>query len=79
MRILDEERDAPGSRIWLYLTPSEASELRDALTGLLAQPRDNHIHVSDDEAQKEISVAIYDERTIGDFFPRIQQLLREDS
>ena len=44
--------------MYLWLTDSEAAELRDALNDLLAEPGDGlHAHVSSADYQTEISVA----------------------
>jgi hypothetical protein len=44
--------------VYLWVTDSEAIELRDALNDLLAEPGDGwHAHVSSADFQTEISVA----------------------
>ena len=52
MRILDENFDKSLENVTLYLTFSEASELRDGLDDLLKKPFNNHIHLSEETYQK---------------------------
>lgn len=62
MRILDEDSNNSLERIILHLSQSEASELRDGLEDILQNPKDNHVHISNDNFQKEITVCIYDKK-----------------
>lgn len=44
--------------MYLWLTESEAAELRDALNDLLAKPHEGwHVHIPSADFQTEISVA----------------------
>lgn len=79
MRILDETSDLSLSSVTLYFTLSEASELRDALDDLLAKPIANHVHISQEDYQKEVTVCIYDADNLeaDDFSPRSLRLIKE--
>jgi len=78
MRILDEISDKSLEKIILYLTFSEASELRDGLEDLLKKPSNNHIHISSESFQKEITVCIYDIDNIKGFNERSMNLIEHD-
>ena len=78
MRILDEDADRAINWITLYLTPSEAGELRDSLEVLLTRPADNHAHVPNQDYSKEITVCIYDPADLGTFSQRARRLIVED-
>ena len=78
MRILDEISDKSLENIILYLTSSEASELRDSLDQLLKKPLNNHIHISNENFQKEITVCIYDMNNLKGFNDRSIDLIIKD-
>jgi hypothetical protein len=78
MRLLDEHADKPLDRITIYLTQSEAEELRDSVLALLREPRGNHSHVPSEDFQKEITVCIYGADTIPTFNERSQKLILND-
>jgi hypothetical protein len=79
MHILDEEADKPVRRIQILLTPSEAGELRDSLNALLASPDTaRHEHVSNDDFSKEITIAVWEERTLPLLADRIRCLIQFD-
>ena len=77
MRILDESSKSL-ENIILYLTYSEASELKDGLDDLLKKPLNNHIHVSNENFQKEITVCIYDKDNLKGFNERSIDLIIND-
>jgi hypothetical protein len=80
MRILDEDKDQKVDRVTLYLTQSEAGELRDSLESILENPKDNHAHVSSADYQKEITVVVYDhnDTILQGFGERSKKLILED-
>ncbi len=78
MRILDEVSDKSVERIIMYLTIAEASELRDGLDDILKKPLNNHIHVSDENYQKEITVCVYDTDNLNGFNKRSIDLITND-
>jgi helix-turn-helix protein len=80
MRILDEITDKPLSNVTLLLTHNEASELRDKLDSLIQNynRKEWHDHVTDNEYQHEITIAIYNEVDVSEFNKRIQQLIIND-
>lgn len=56
----DDEREL--SYVYLGLTEPEARELRDALDHVLADPGTaNHVHVSDADYAKEVTVWLVDD------------------
>ena len=78
MRILDEISDKSIENIILYLTFSEASELRDGLDEILKKPVNNHVHISSENVQKEITVCIYDMDNLKGFNKRSVDLIIND-
>jgi len=81
MRILDEDDDKARSRITLYLTASEAAELRDSLEALLSGPANFHHHVSSADQSKELTVCIYSPDkpdALGRFDERSRKLILHD-
>ncbi len=80
MRILDESSDQSLSNVILYFTLAEAGTMRNALDSLLAEPVTNHVHVSQEDYQKEVTVCIYDADLLADddFNERSLRLIRED-
>jgi hypothetical protein len=79
MRILDQDNDRPVNAVTLYLTKSEASELRDSLEDILADPVGRHEHTSSNDYAKEITVCIYDLDHLASFDERSKRLILEDS
>jgi len=81
MRLLDEIANKPLSNITLLLTHNEAGELRDKLDELIknyGKGWHDHISDSDNEYQREITVAIYKDTDISEFNERIQHLIKND-
>lgn len=79
MRILNKDTDAKVDRIIIYLTKSEANELKDSIVGLLENPESNHEHVSSSDYQKELTITIYDEKNISNKYDqRSIKLIKED-
>jgi hypothetical protein len=79
VRILDEDNDKSLSAIILYLTKSEASQLRDYLEQVLAHPIGRHEHVSNSDYTKEVTICIYDPDHLDEnFHERSKKLILED-
>jgi hypothetical protein len=78
MRILDEENDKALNGLTLYLTMSEASELKDSLEAILADPIGRHEHVTSKDGSKEITVCIYDMGGLDQFDDRSKKLITDD-
>lgn len=78
MRLLDERSDRALHRVTLYLTRSEAVELRDSLTDLLAQVSASHSHIPSSDYQKELTICIYDEGNLAGLSERSRKLILED-
>lgn len=79
MRILDEETDTALNRVMLYLTMTEASELRDSLDALIRDHIERHEHISSDDYRKEVTICIYDVNDLNQFSPRSKQLIAHDT
>ena len=78
MRILDEDSNNSFNRVVLYLTKFEASELRDSLNNIINNPEGSHEHIPSCDYKKELSICIYDDKNIGDFNKRSQELIKDD-
>ena len=78
MRILDEISDTSLEKIILYLTDSEALELRDSLNDILKKPTNNHAHINNQNYSKEITVCIYDKNRLDSFNERSKKLIMND-
>jgi hypothetical protein len=78
MRILDEVADQSLSVVTIYLTKSEAEELRDSLEQLLANWQSRHEHVSSSDYKRQITVCIYDVENLEGFDERSKQLINEN-
>ncbi len=78
MRILDEISNKSLEKVILYLTFSEALELRDSLNDLLEKPVNNHAHISNEDFQKELTVCIYDVNNLKNFNKRSVDLILND-
>ena len=79
MRLRDDKRDCSIDSATLLLTRGEAQELADSIRGLLAGGERRHEHVSSDNFQKEITIAIYDHSNVSEFDARCQRLIRDDT
>lgn len=78
MRILDLDTDKKLENVTLYLTYSEALELRDSLNDLIKKPLNNHVHVSEECYQRELTVCIYDTKNLEGFNERSKTLILHD-
>lgn len=78
MRLLDEGNNRTLNRVTLYLTLSEAQELRDSMTDLLSGPMPNHCHIPSSDYQKEVTVCVYDENNLLSLSERSRILILED-
>jgi hypothetical protein len=74
MRILDESSDRALTSVLILLTPDEAKELLDGLTGLTSEKGD-HIHVNNERFSIGITVAIYTPQNSQFFNKRVRQLI----
>lgn len=75
MRILNQEDDKSLNQITIYLTLSEASELRDSLNSLISNREVHHEHIPSDDYTKELSVCIYELQSIDSFDERSKRLI----
>lgn len=79
MRILNQDTDSSINEIILYLTAQEAKDLMSALKDVMESSKAaNHVHVSSEDFNKEITVCVYDPDQLSDFDKRSQRLITED-
>jgi hypothetical protein len=77
MRILNLDTNEKINQVTIYLTSSEAKELKDSLDNLLKN-NSHHEHISDDSYQTEITVCIYEKDNIGEFDTRPKKLISDN-
>ncbi len=79
MRILDEKIDTSIDTVTILLTLDEANELIDGLSDLINTTKtDSHVHVSNHDFSKEITIALYNDNNINSFSERYRKLIKED-
>jgi hypothetical protein len=78
MRILDEDNDRSLKRITLFLTADEANSLYNQLGKLLSKPKTHHLHVEDENFEREITLAIYSASDLLKFDERSRKLIEKD-
>lgn len=78
MRLLNQDEDKPLSRVLVFLTKSEALELRDSVDVLLENSAGRHEHISSEDYRKEITVCIYDQDNLESFDNRSKTLIVND-
>jgi len=81
MRIVDELSDQPLRYVQLLLTPSEAHDLHGALGEVLERlgtTYGDHVHVSDLEMSRRITLSIYTSENLDQFDPKYRRLIVED-
>jgi hypothetical protein len=77
MRILNLDTNEKINQATIYLTNSEAKELKDSLDNLLKN-NSHHEHISDDSYQTEITVCIYEKNNLEEFDIRSRKLILDD-
>jgi hypothetical protein len=77
MRILNLDTNEKINQATIYLTNSEAKELKDSLENLL-ENNSHHEHISDNSFQTEITVCIYEKDNIGKFDARSRKLILDN-
>ena len=77
MRIIDEKNRKTLSSILIMLTTQEAKELRDYLEDLNPDVGD-HLHVSDINYKREITIAIYTDKNMHFFSEEIRNIIALD-
>jgi len=78
LRILDDKSDKALDVVSIFLTTEEAKQLQSYLDQLLANPKMNHVHLSSNDYQKEITICLYDEKDLEAFHPRAIKLIKDD-
>lgn len=78
MRILDETNDRSLKGVSLFLTPEEAESMLAQLGALVSRTRRHHVHIEDEDSEREITIAIYTESNVSQFDRRSRLLIEED-
>ena len=79
MRILNQDSDSKIDEVTLYLTRSEAEDLRDSLDALIKTSSfRNHRHVSTADHAKTITVCLYTPGEVDGFSERSKRLILND-
>ena len=77
MKIFNPRGNEVLKEVTLFLTQSEASEMRDALESLLDDPSAHHNHISNEDYSSEVTVAIYDKSNLKGFDEISKKILSE--
>jgi hypothetical protein len=75
MRILDERTGQPVNDITIFLTVEEATTLYHSAQRLVFNPRIHHVHIRDEDKQRQIAVAIYTPSRVAELDERSQRLI----
>lgn len=75
MRIYDSSNNKTIDDVVLYLTPDEAKELHNDLGRIMEKPRGNHVHVSSNDYQHELTVCVYRKEDIDTFDEKSRKIL----
>jgi hypothetical protein len=77
MRIFEQNSDMSFDNITILLTVNEAGELKDKLNCLINDygKKERHEHISDDDYQHEITIAIYNKDNLAEFNRRMRRLI----
>lgn len=78
MRLLSQDDDKPLHRILVFLTKTEALELRDSVDVLLKDSTARHEHISSEDYRKELTVCIYDPNNLESFDDRSRRVIVND-
>lgn len=80
MRIYNEDTDKKVNKIILYLTPSEAQELKDSIELIINNEKYQHEHIPDreDNYKREITICIYRKDNLSSFDERSKKLILND-
>lgn len=79
MRILNDTIDKSISEVVLILMVPEASEFRDKIKQLnTPQMVNDHSHINDTEYKKEITVSVYNAKSLENYNSRAKRLILED-
>jgi hypothetical protein len=75
MRILDESTDRPVTEITIFLSVDEATALYQQIRRLVLDPRLSHVHVQDDDKQRQLILALYGPSKTVDLGQRVHRLI----
>ncbi len=74
MRFIDLKNNQELDSVMIFLTPNEAKELLDLLSGINPKLGD-HIHVADETYQREITLAIYTKENLHYFSQEMRKFI----
>jgi hypothetical protein len=79
MLIFDDEKEKSINNIILMLKLEEAIQLEGAIDDLIEKEKNggktSHKHINNEEYTKEITVAIYNDKSINEFMPIIRDMI----
>ncbi len=78
MRILNDESDKKLDAVSVFLTKQEVKQLIGYLTQLIENPKLQHMHLSSEDYQKEITICMYDGEDLSGFSQRAKKLISAD-
>lgn len=79
MRIYDQEKDVTVKSITLCLSKTEAVELKDSLLLLLKDKKNvRHEHINDSDFSHEITIVLYDKKSVDFLNERIKKVVEND-
>ena len=80
MRIFDQSNDRTLANCVIYFTQNEAKEMSDSINQLLNSQNKVglHYHINDDIYKHEITICIYDEKSLVGFNERSIKVITED-
>ncbi len=78
MRIYDDHNEQSLPSVMIFLTKKELRELRGYVDSLLEGPLCDHVHLTDDEYRREITLASYSETEKNTFAEQFNELVQND-
>ena len=78
MRIYDEQNDKQLSSVTIYLAPAEAAELGSDAVALSENPNKHHSHISDENGERKITLAVYTQSNLGQFDENSRKIIEGD-
>ena len=78
MRILNQVDNAPLNNITVYLTPAEALQAIGYLEQMLAEPKQHHFHLNDDEYRREITLTVDQPGNLDHYDERSRKLIAKE-
>ena len=78
MKIYDHENKKELESVTLFLTPDESLELASGAKDLSENPHKHHLHISNKNYNREITVAVYTNENIGHFNEESRRIILGD-